>query len=295
MVFAPASLLMFFKDQGSPWETSQYAIKPTFLHRTSFPAFVLQGCTLHTTQSITDFTSCTEQSQSITKAMLSPSTKASKSNHSPAQREWLARVDRIITSNLKDTSFVIAQIAMRLFVSERQFYRKLKKLTGKTPNQYIRKARMLKAREIIRKGYKGDLNKLAKMVGYQRADYFSSVYYKHYGVRPNEEIKNNWLWQNCGIRCQNCAEYLTYICIVLMEGHTTLWITDLSFREVTSDWLPTHYSPAYNFTFRLFRTGYAVMHIPWMLFAWWNVQMQGMVSLCSTLSSLYGGSPFFAL
>jgi len=114
---------------------------------------------------------------------------ASKSNHSPAQREWLNKVDRIIASNLKDSSFVVAQIAMQLFVSERQFYRKLKLLTGKTPNQYIRKARMIKAKEIIRKGYTGDLNKLAKMVGYQRADYFSTVYYEHYGVRPNDEIK----------------------------------------------------------------------------------------------------------
>lgn len=116
---------------------------------------------------------------------------ASKPNHSPAQKEWLAKVDRIIASNLKDTSFVVAQIAMRLFVSERQFYRKLKLLTGKTPNQYIQKSRMKKAKEIIRKGYTGDLNKLAKMVGYQRSDYFSTVYYKHYGIRPNDEIKNN--------------------------------------------------------------------------------------------------------
>ena len=123
--------------------------------------------------------------------MLSPSTMASKSNHSPAQREWLNKVDRIIASNLKDSSFVVAQIAMQLFVSERQFYRKLKLLTGKTPNQYIRKARMIKAKEIIRKGYTGDLNKLGKMVGYQRADYFSTVYYEHYGVRPNDEIKRN--------------------------------------------------------------------------------------------------------
>ncbi|MEQ8706759.1 MAG: helix-turn-helix transcriptional regulator [Phaeodactylibacter sp.] len=123
--------------------------------------------------------------------MAPPSAMISNNRHSPAQREWLTKVDRIIASNLADSSFTVGLIASKLYVSERQFYRKLKQLTSRTPNRYIQNARMVKAHKMIKAGYTGDLSKLAKSVGYQRADYFSTVYQQYYGVRPNEAINRN--------------------------------------------------------------------------------------------------------
>lgn len=123
--------------------------------------------------------------------MTVPSTLNSSSKLTPAQQQWLDKVDEIIQERLSDSSFVVAQIAMELYTSERQFYRKLKKLTGKTPNQYIQRARIKRAYDMLVSGYSGELDHLSKAVGYQRADYFSNLYEQYYGRRPIQEINEN--------------------------------------------------------------------------------------------------------
>ncbi len=123
--------------------------------------------------------------------MLTPSSEKIRKTLSPAQKLWLTKVDRIIAQRLSDSTFVIGSLAMELYTSERQFYRKLKQITGKTPNQYIQEARMRHARRLLKAGFHGELGKLSKAVGYQRADYFSRVYQQHYGVRPIQEINSN--------------------------------------------------------------------------------------------------------
>ncbi len=123
--------------------------------------------------------------------MTIPSTQNPKNKLTQAQQQWLAKVDAIIEERLGDSTFVVAHIAMELYTSERQFYRKLKKITQKTPNQYIQEARIQRARRLLQSGYRADLNGLARAVGYKRADYFSNVYQDYYGTRPIEEINRN--------------------------------------------------------------------------------------------------------
>ena len=125
------------------------------------------------------------------KTMITPSPEKAKRVLSPAQKLWLAKVDQIIAHRLSDSTFVIGSLAGELYTCERQFYRKLKQITGKTPNQYIQEARVRHARRLLKAGFRGDLTKLSKAVGYQRADYFSRVYQQHYGVRPIQEINKN--------------------------------------------------------------------------------------------------------
>ena len=49
---------------------------------------------------------------------------------------WLIKVDEYILSNMSNPKLTISQIAGAVFVSERHFYRMVKKYTGKTPTQY---------------------------------------------------------------------------------------------------------------------------------------------------------------
>ncbi|NRB62592.1 MAG: helix-turn-helix transcriptional regulator [Saprospiraceae bacterium] len=101
---------------------------------------------------------------------------------------WLQQVDNFIQNNLSDSSLCISQIADSVYTSERQFYRRIKKLTGLTPNEYLKRKRLEKAQEKINRGYQSSVSNLASSVGYNRTDYFSKLYQSKYGKRPTELI-----------------------------------------------------------------------------------------------------------
>ena len=79
---------------------------------------------------------------------------------------------------------VINDIASAVFISERQFYRKLKKLTGLTPNQFIQQIRMEQAQKLLQGQEYDSVSRVAKAVGFLSSDYFSLLYERYYGVKP---------------------------------------------------------------------------------------------------------------
>jgi len=64
------------------------------------------------------------------------------------EREWLQKVDQLIDDNMDNTHFKSKNLAFQLNLSNASCYRKIVKLTGKTPADYIRHKRLTKAREL---------------------------------------------------------------------------------------------------------------------------------------------------
>lgn len=100
--------------------------------------------------------------------------------------QWLREVDAYIEAHIGDSNLSVGQIAAAVYSSERQFYRRIRQLTGLTPNEYVKRKRMSRAREIIQTGMPASVSALALSVGYNRTDYFSRLYQKQYGQRPAE-------------------------------------------------------------------------------------------------------------
>ncbi|KGE89273.1 MAG: helix-turn-helix domain-containing protein [Phaeodactylibacter xiamenensis] len=57
-------------------------------------------------------------------------------------------------------------LAEQVFLSERQFARRLKKLTGLTPNNYIQEARLQLARQLLERQVYATVNEVASAAGY---------------------------------------------------------------------------------------------------------------------------------
>lgn len=104
----------------------------------------------------------------------------------PAQQKWLLEVDFYLRANIKNHNVVIADIAYALCMSERNFYRRLEKLAGLTPNQYIQQFRLKCAMELLKDGEVDSVKELAARVGFYHPDYFSRLFEGHYGCRPVE-------------------------------------------------------------------------------------------------------------
>lgn len=98
--------------------------------------------------------------------------------------KWLTRFDALISKKPGDSSLNNENLARRMIVSERQLFRKVKALTGLSPQQYLRKYRMNQAMKYLRNGRYRTVKETAYSVGYLNISYFISQFEDIFGVRP---------------------------------------------------------------------------------------------------------------
>jgi AraC-like DNA-binding protein len=80
-------------------------------------------------------------------------------------------------------------LAGELFLSRSKLYRKIKALTGDTANEFIRKVRLEKAKQII-EGTEYTISEICYKVGFSSPSYFTKCFKDHFGVLPTEIREN---------------------------------------------------------------------------------------------------------
>lgn len=100
------------------------------------------------------------------------------------QNPWLQQLNSLIEEQLDSFNNNIPQLAAALYMSERQFFRKVKKYTGMTPNDYLKERRLLHAKKLSQTGLYETLKELAYAVGYKRPDYFAKLFEQRFQVHP---------------------------------------------------------------------------------------------------------------
>ena len=97
--------------------------------------------------------------------------------------EWLSKVNALILKNISNDTYSIDELAGDMSVSRTVLQRKLKGLTGSTPNDYIRLIRLKKAAELLSQdGYR--VNEVCYMVGFNSPSYFTKCFVKQFGEKP---------------------------------------------------------------------------------------------------------------
>jgi AraC-like DNA-binding protein len=91
----------------------------------------------------------------------------------------------VIEQYLDDTSFSVDILASEMAMSNTQLYRKLKSLTGFTPNELIRNTRLERAASLLRQRA-GNVADIAYQVGFNNLSYFSKCFKEKFGVSPSE-------------------------------------------------------------------------------------------------------------
>ncbi len=104
-------------------------------------------------------------------------------------RELLSKLDGVMESELSNSDLSIDYLASELNFSRSTFYRKIKTLTGISPNDYIRVYKVKRAAELIKSG-DYTLSEIGDMTGFSTQSYFSAMFKKYYNMTPSE-YKNN--------------------------------------------------------------------------------------------------------
>lgn len=89
----------------------------------------------------------------------------------------------------------IAQYAQNLNMSICWFIRIFKQYTGLSPQQYIIRTRMIKARELL-SASSYNVSEIAAMVGYDNPLYFSRLFKKTAGIFPQASTDNFKIHEN---------------------------------------------------------------------------------------------------
>lgn len=102
---------------------------------------------------------------------------------------WIEEFSSLIEENLSNPYFTNKDLAEKMGMSERQFYRRVEDFFGETPSNYIRKVRLKKAFEMIHSGNFSTVKEIALRVGFLKASYFSKLFEEQNGISPASILK----------------------------------------------------------------------------------------------------------
>lgn len=106
----------------------------------------------------------------------------------PLDEEWIQKVEQIVKSNIGNRSFKVTDLAAEMAVSQSKLLRKLRMITGLTPEKYIREIKLRKALLLLENRAVGTVSELAYAIGFDTPEYFSKIFVKRFGKRPTEYL-----------------------------------------------------------------------------------------------------------
>ena len=117
-----------------------------------------------------------------------PQTPASTLSASPVDDIFLNKLNGFIEEHLTDEALNVDLLAQEMGMSTSSLYRKVKGLSGLTPVDFIKVARLKKAVRLMQEG-EDRMNTIAFQVGFSSPAYFSTCFLKQYGKTPTEFMK----------------------------------------------------------------------------------------------------------
>ena len=99
------------------------------------------------------------------------------------EKDFITKVRNLIDENLDNELFGVAELANEIHLSRSQLHRKLKSLTGHSPNEIIRNYRLERAMKLVT-GTTKALSEIAFETGFSSAAYFSKCFSDKFGSSP---------------------------------------------------------------------------------------------------------------
>jgi transcriptional regulator GlxA family with amidase domain len=79
-------------------------------------------------------------------------------------------------------------LAGELATSRRNFFRRVKQLTGLTPNEYLREVRLQAARRMLETKEHPTVKAVAFAAGYHKVKHFSTIFRQRFGRPPSDYL-----------------------------------------------------------------------------------------------------------
>jgi YesN/AraC family two-component response regulator len=98
--------------------------------------------------------------------------------------EWLRQMEKITIESISNPTFTADTLAGAIFMGRTAFFQEVKRLTGMTPNQYIREVRLLEARWLLQHRVYSNFSSVVSAIGMKSESYVSLLFRQRFGVSP---------------------------------------------------------------------------------------------------------------
>ena len=115
----------------------------------------------------------------------SVSTTINSDHTTSLDKEFMNNVLNYINENINDENLNVENLAGELLLSRSKLYRKIKALTGDTANEFIRKIRLEKAKQLI-ETTEYTISEVCYKVGFSSPSYFTKCFKDYFGFLPTE-------------------------------------------------------------------------------------------------------------
>ena len=103
--------------------------------------------------------------------------------------DFLEKIHQIIENNIDNPEFNVDQFALSANLGRTVFYKKIKGITGYSPNEYLRVMRMKKAAELLTTTNL-NVSEISYRVGINDPFYFSKCFKAQFGKSPSQFVKS---------------------------------------------------------------------------------------------------------
>jgi len=104
-------------------------------------------------------------------------------------RDFLDRLHNAVSEHISSENVDVAFLSDTMCMSRATLYRKVKALTGLSPNEYIRKVRMQVAEQLLAQG-KFTVSEVSFKVGINSTPYFRQCFKEEFGVNPSDYVRS---------------------------------------------------------------------------------------------------------
>ena len=122
------------------------------------------------------------------KFLRSPLDYYKKHNAEPSvNTEFIEKLNATILENLTNEKFSIDNLSEMFLMSRSNLHKKIKNMTGMTPNDYIKLIRLNQSAQLLATG-KYKVNEVCYLVGFNTPSYFSKCFFEHFGKLPKDFV-----------------------------------------------------------------------------------------------------------
>ncbi|MBI1225088.1 MAG: tetratricopeptide repeat protein [Bacteroidetes bacterium] len=107
-----------------------------------------------------------------------------------SDKEFLERFQQVLKENMDTENMDIEKLSQLMLVSRMQLFRKVKSLTGMTPEKFIQKVKMQYAFELLRDKKMENVTEVAASIGYTNLSFFSRKFKEFHGINATDVIKS---------------------------------------------------------------------------------------------------------
>ena len=103
---------------------------------------------------------------------------------------FLNKALSIVETNISVPIFGVEELAKEMSVSRVQLYRKIRAITGQSAAGFVRSIRLNRAAQLLKQKH-DNIGRIAYEVGFSNPSYFSSSFYKQFGMYPTEYVEQS--------------------------------------------------------------------------------------------------------